>query len=159
MAERCKAQKTNGQPCPNPARASGFCFAHDPAAGGQRAEARRRGGRHSHTRHSDAPMPPADVRSLDDVRALLGYALAECIMGDNSIPRGRLLVAIAAAYLEVIRTGEFESRLCGDRASIGTQGGAMTITLSRLKHAEAAAAARRAAEDAARLERSTPDPL
>ena len=111
MAERCKAQKTNGQPCPNPARASGFCFAHDPAAGGQRAEARRRGGRHSHTRHSDAPMPPADVRSLDDVRALLGYALAECIMGDNSIPRGRLLVAIAAAYLEVIRTGEFESKL------------------------------------------------
>jgi hypothetical protein len=111
MAERCQSAKVNGEPCPNPAGADGYCFSHSPSRGAQRAEARRRGGRHSHTRHSDAPRPPADVRSLDDVRALLGYALAECLMGDNSLLRVRALVAIAAAYVEIVKVGEFETRL------------------------------------------------
>jgi hypothetical protein len=120
-AERCKAEKVNGAPCPNPARASGYCFAHDPTAGAQRAEARRRGGRHSHARHSDAPRPPADVRSLDDVRAVLAYALGEALEADNSIPRGRLLVAIAAAYLEIVKVGELEQRLAALEALIGVK--------------------------------------
>jgi hypothetical protein len=119
-AERCKAEKVNGEPCPNPAGGDGYCFAHSPARGAQRAEARRRGGRHSHTRHSDAARPPGDVRTLDDVRALLGYALAEALEGDNSIPRGRLLVAIAAAYVEVFKVGEFETRLVALEAALGS---------------------------------------
>jgi hypothetical protein len=118
MAERCIATKTNGQPCPNPARASGYCFAHDPTAGEARATARRKGGRHSHTRHSDAGQPSTDIRTLDDVRGLLGYALAECLMGDNSLLRVRALVAIAAAYVEIVKIGEFETRLAAVEAAL-----------------------------------------
>ena len=110
--QTCKAAKVNGEPCPNPARPSGYCFAHDPAAGAQRAEARRRGGQHRHMRHAGDPASvPTHIRSLGDVLALLDYGTAEALAMDNNVGRGRLLVALAGAYVEAIKIGEFETRL------------------------------------------------
>ena len=62
-------------------------------------------------RHSAAPMPPAQLNTLADARAILAYALAEALEGDNSIARGRLLVAIAQAGIEAWKIGELETRL------------------------------------------------
>ena len=117
-SERCKAAKVNGEPCPNPAGADGYCFAHSPNRGAERAEARRRGGRNRHTPHSSAAQPPAAVRTVGDVLQVLDYALGEALAHDNSIARGRLLVAIAAAYVEVFKVGEIEQRLAALEAAL-----------------------------------------
>lgn len=42
----CKAKKKDGAPCESAARASGFCFIHDPTQAKARAQARRLGGKH-----------------------------------------------------------------------------------------------------------------
>jgi hypothetical protein len=110
-SKACKGPTTSGKACgafPGP---SGWRWVHDPARGAERAAARRAGGWARHTRHSDAPMPPATLNTLADARAILAYALAEALVGDNSIQRGRLLVAIAQAGIEAWKIGELETRL------------------------------------------------
>jgi hypothetical protein len=45
------------------------------------------------------------------VLAVLDYALAEAMPLENSVQRGRLIVSIAHAFVEAIKTGELETRL------------------------------------------------
>jgi hypothetical protein len=59
----------------------------------------------------DVAKLPASVRSLDDVLSVLDYSLAETLPLENSILRGRLLVAIAGAFTEAIKTGELQERI------------------------------------------------
>lgn len=108
---KCPGPTITGAPCRMAPGPSGYCYTHDPARGAERALARRRGGRSRHTPHSDAALPPAHVKTLDDVRAVLGYVLAETLVMDNGVQRGRLLVAIAGAFIEAIKVGELEQRL------------------------------------------------
>lgn len=122
MAKHCKAPTRKGTPCPNAAGASGYCFTHDPAKVAERAAARRAGGQARNTPHSDAAKPPAQVRTLDQVLALLDYATAEAVVMENSVLRGRLLVQLAGAYTEAIKTGEFEQRLAAIEAVLKAGG-------------------------------------
>jgi len=110
---KCKAKTTNGQPCQAQAIKGGkFCFIHDPAQGVKRAQARKRGGERRRVPHAGNPETlPAQVRSIDDVLKVLDYALAEAVPLENSTQRGRLIVAIAGAFIEAIKTGELETRL------------------------------------------------
>jgi len=110
---QCAAMTRDGRPCSAPARTGGqFCFMHDPSLGAARAEARKRGGRRQRVEHAGDPGKlPARVRSLEDVLAVLDYALLEALPLENSIQRGRLIVAIAGAFIEAIKIGELESRL------------------------------------------------
>ncbi|MDL1911527.1 hypothetical protein FBQ81_12695 [Chloroflexi bacterium CFX6] len=110
---QCKAKTTNGQPCRSQAiKGSQFCFIHDPAQGTKRAQARKKGGqRRRVAHHGDLSKIPAQVRTIGDVLAVLDYALIETLAHENSIQRGRLIVAIAGAFIEAIKTGEFEARL------------------------------------------------
>jgi hypothetical protein len=110
---KCKATTTSGQPCQAQAiKGSRFCFTHDPTSGAARALARRRGGQRNRTPHAgNSENIPAQVRTLDDVLKVLDYALTEAMPLENSIQRGRLIVAIASAFVEAIKTGELENRL------------------------------------------------
>jgi hypothetical protein len=72
--------------------------------------------------HSSAPRPPATLACLDDARAILSYALSECLEGDNSIARGRLLVAIAQAGVSTWAVGELEQRLAAVEALLTSKG-------------------------------------
>lgn len=113
MAKRtCKGKLRSGKPCPNAAGKSNYCFVHDPAQGKERAEARKRGGQRRRVPHGgNADSIPKQVRTLDDVLAVLDYSLVEALPMENSIQRGRLLVQIAHAFIEAIKTGELEQRL------------------------------------------------
>lgn len=113
MAKRqCKADTKGGGRCPNAASGSGYCFTHDPARGGERAKARKRGGAHRRIGHAgNADALPKQVRTLPDVLAVLDYALAEALPLENGVQRGRLLVSIAHAFIEAIKAGEIEARL------------------------------------------------
>ena len=110
---KCKAKTTSGQPCQAQAIKGGkFCFIHDPAQGVKRARARKIGGQRRRVPHAGNPETiPAQVRSIDDVLKVLDYALAEAVPLENSTQRGRLIVAIAGAFIEAIKTGELETRL------------------------------------------------
>jgi len=108
----CKAKTKSGQPCPNKPSASGYCFTHDPARGRERAQARRKGGSHSRIPHNgNADALPKQIRTLTDVLTILDYTLAETLPLENGIQRGRLLVALAHAFIEAIKTGELEARV------------------------------------------------
>ncbi|MCZ2127424.1 MAG: hypothetical protein LC099_06570 [Anaerolineales bacterium] len=110
---QCKAKTTNGKPCQAQALKGGkFCFTHDAASGAARAAARRKGGQRNRPPHNgNAEAVPVKVRTLEDVLAVLDYALQEALPLENSVQRGRLLVAICGAFVEAIKTGELESRL------------------------------------------------
>jgi len=116
----CKAHTTNGQPCQAQALTdSRYCFVHDPTQGAARAKARKRGGERRRVPHMGNPeIIPTQVRTIDDVLKVLDYALAESMPLENSIQRGRLLVAIAGAFIEAIKTGELESRLAAIEAAL-----------------------------------------
>ena len=110
---KCRAKTISGQACQAQAITnSNFCFTHDPASGAARAKARKIGGQRNRTPHAGNPeILPAKVRTIDDVLVVLDYALAEVIPLENSIQRGRFIVAIAGAFIDAIKTGELESRL------------------------------------------------
>jgi hypothetical protein len=109
----CKAKTKSGQPCrAQGIKGSRFCFIHDPAQGAARAKARKKGGQRRRVSHAgDVSKIPASVRTIGDVLQVLDYALCETLAHENSIQRGRLIVAIAGAFIEAIKTGEFEARL------------------------------------------------
>lgn len=117
---KCKAKTTNGQPCQAQAiTGSKFCFTHDPASGAARAKARKAGGQRNRTPHAGNPENiPAKVRTIEDVLTVLDYSLAETLPLENSIQRGRLLVAICGAFIEAIKTGELESRLAAIESAL-----------------------------------------
>ena len=117
---KCKAITKDKKYCQAQAiKGSQFCFIHDPASGHERAQARKRGGERRRTPHAgDTSKMPASVRSIDDVLKVLDYALAEAMPLENSIQRGRLLVAICGAFIEAIKTGELESRLAAIEAAL-----------------------------------------
>lgn len=113
MAKRkCKSKTQAGKPCPNAAGESGYCFTHDPARGKERAQGRKLGGQRRRVGHAgDANSLPKKIRTASDVLALLDYALAEALPLENSVSRGRLLISIADAFVQAIKTGELEERL------------------------------------------------
>jgi len=115
----CKATKRNGKRCTTKAGPDGFCSFHNPAHGKARAEGRKRGGQRHRVPHvADSSAVPKQVRTLDDVLAVLDYALAEAMPLENSVQRGRLLVQIAHAFIEAIKTGELEQRLAAIEAAL-----------------------------------------
>ena len=111
--KHCKATKRNGERCTTKAGVDGFCSFHNPAHGKARAEGRKRGGERHRVPHGamDTAILPQNVRTLDDVLSVLDYALAEAMPLENSVQRGRLIVGIAHAFIEAIKTGELEQRL------------------------------------------------
>jgi hypothetical protein len=110
---QCKARTGKGARCQAKAlKNSAFCFTHDPACGKARAAAHRRGGERRRVDHScDASKVPAQVRSIADAMVILDYTLAEVIPMENSLQRGRLLIALSEAYIKALEVGELERRL------------------------------------------------
>ena len=110
---KCKAQNAQGKPCQAQAiKGSEFCFTHDAPSGAARQAARKLGGLHRRVGHGSDPAGlPEHIRTIDDVLQVLDYALREALPLENSIQRGRLIVAIASAFVDAIKTGELENRL------------------------------------------------
>ena len=66
---RCKATRTDGEPCQAQAQGEGdFCFWHDPERRGDLLEATRRGGRN---RRRKAELPSAEPLTPEQARAFL----------------------------------------------------------------------------------------
>ena len=109
----CKAKTHDGKPCKaKPIKGSKYCFIHDPASGEARAQARKLGGQRQRTPHGGNPDNlPKQIKTLEDIRLLFDYTIAEVIPMENSIPRGRLLLAIIEQGVKLFEVGELEERI------------------------------------------------
>jgi hypothetical protein len=120
MAKRkCKAKLKSGNPCPNAAGESGYCFVHDPARGKERAEARKRGGqRHRTSKVADSSAVKTPIRDVPGVMQLLDVAALDTLAQENSPQRTRALVAVALAFFKGLEVGEIEQRLAAIEAAL-----------------------------------------
>lgn len=91
---------------------SKYCFTHSPNLGAARAVAHKTGGERTRAKHAgNADALPSAARTMGDVMQILDYTLAESIPLENSIQRGRLLIALVAGYVAAIQVGELELRI------------------------------------------------
>jgi len=110
---QCKAKTASGQPCKMKAlKGELYCFSHSVTTRAQQKQARRAGGLARHSQHAGDPESVnKKPRTISDVSSILDYALEETLELDNGIQRGRLLVSIAAAYVDALKVGELETQL------------------------------------------------
>ena len=107
----CQAKNKQGEPCGAAAMIGDeFCYQHSPKVADERAEARKLGGYRSRRKHSNG-QAPAKVRTIEDVLKLLEYSLSETLELENSIARGRLLVALADSFIKALDVGDLETRM------------------------------------------------
>ncbi len=117
---KCKAKTATGAQCKAAAlQGEKFCFTHSPSNGAARAKARKLGGERNRTGHGgNADLLPATVTTIPQATKILDYALAEIIPMENSIARGRLLIALVAGYINAFQAGELENRLAAIEAAL-----------------------------------------
>lgn len=113
-AKPCKAKTKKGEPCAGFAVGSGdYCFVHDPTRAAERAAARRKGGRARHGRTVGTTQPSASVAidSVADILKLLEETAGDLRSLENSVARGRAMIALAAAATRTLEVSELEERL------------------------------------------------
>lgn len=113
IRRRCGFPKADGQACQMaPLRERPYCFAHDPERAEEAAEARRLGGLRRRKEGTIAvayDLPGLDT--VDGIRRLLDIVVTDGLSLENSIAKLRALISTAVAATNLLKVGEFETRL------------------------------------------------
>ena len=100
-------------------RDANFCFWHDPATRQDATEARRLGGMR---RRREATVAGAyELDGLSDVgglRRVLDIVTADMLSLENTIARGRVLLAVVQSGARLLEVGAFEERLAALEAKL-----------------------------------------
>jgi hypothetical protein len=120
ISRTCKAIRSNGESCrAAPLRDSAFCLWHDPEQADVVAEARRLGGAR---RKRETTLAGAyDIEGLGsvaEIRRIVEIAVLDALSLENSVARGRLLVACALAGAKLLEVGELDERLTAVEATL-----------------------------------------
>jgi hypothetical protein len=121
----CKAITKGGQPCQSfTVTGSDFCIMHSPERAGAIAEARRRGGQ---ARHGRKVGPVGDAEAVQlatvaDVLDLLKRTADNLLALENSVSRGRAIIALATAWGTLWESSELERRLAALEAERENRG-------------------------------------
>jgi len=109
----CKFRKEDTEACQAPPLlASDFCFWHDPEHAQEAAEARRLGGiRRRRERTVSGAYEFEGLESVPSIRRVLEIAVLDTLGLENSIARGRALIAAVLAAAKLLEAGEHEERL------------------------------------------------
>ena len=109
----CQAATKGGDICRQPPlRDETLCFWHSPEHAEEAAEARRLGG--LRRRRERTVAGAYEVEGLDTVpsiRRIIEIVTLDALGMDNSIARGRLLIAAMQAATKLLEVGEIEERL------------------------------------------------
>ena len=113
VSRTCNARRDDGEPCgAAPLRDGLYCLMHDPAQADVVAEGRRLGGSR---RRKEATVAGAyDIEGLDTVpqlRRIVAIVLTDALSMENSVARGRLLLAATQTAAKLLEVGELEQRL------------------------------------------------
>ena len=105
-----------------PMAGSPYCFAHAPDRARERAEARKRGGRHRSSGGGTAALgEPVQLRDVASVQTLLERAVSDTLAQENSAQRSRTIGYLAGLALKALEVGELEDRLAALEARLGNQ--------------------------------------
>jgi len=104
----CGATRTDGQPCTAGARASGFCFAHDPALREKRDAARQAGG---HNKAAPRRLEKLTPTSLRPVLATLFETLEGIRDGTLEPRQATAMATVSTAICRIFEVSELEQRL------------------------------------------------
>lgn len=109
----CSARKQNGERCSSsPMRGEDQCFWHDPAHAVAAAEARRLGGMRRRKEGTIAGAYDFEgLGSVGEIRRLVEIVVTDALSMENSIARGRLIIAAAQAAAKLLEVGELAQRL------------------------------------------------
>jgi len=110
--QRCKATRTDGQPCRAWAIRDGLCVGHSPES----EEARRKGGFNSSKKARAEKLLPLRLRPLLEE---LEKALQEVHEGKLDYRQGGAMASLANAITKVYESGVMEERLTELEARIG----------------------------------------
>jgi len=111
---QCSATTKKGEQCKAYALAdSDFCFTHDPAHAGERAQARSKGGRARHGRliGSTGDAEPVRVQSMADVVDLLERTVNDALKMENSLQRARTIATLAGTIVKALQFATLEERV------------------------------------------------
>ena len=113
VTRTCNARNEAGDPCrAAPLVDSEFCFVHSPEYATEMQEARRLGGLRRRREKTLAGVYDFDgLGSVEAIRRIVEVAVLDALSLDNSVARGRLLVACALAGAKLLEVGELEQRL------------------------------------------------
>lgn len=113
LTRTCTARKQNGDGCSSPPlRDAAVCFWHSPDHAEEAAEARRLGGLRRRRERTLAGAYEIDgLGSVPEIRRIVEIATMDALGLDNSVARGRLLIACALAEAKLLEVGELEDRL------------------------------------------------
>ena len=120
MLQSCKGITGSGPCKASPLRGEKYCFWHHPDHQAEAEQARKLGGQRR--KREGALQGAYDLEGLDSVpglRRVLELALFDTVNLENSLGRGRLLVAVAQAGARLLETGEQEQRLADVEAALG----------------------------------------
>ncbi len=121
VARTCSATRAEGEHCrAAPLRDRPFCLMHDPEHAEVVAEARRLGGARRKREATLAGAYDLDgVETVEGLRRIIEIVIADALGVDNSIARGRLLLAAVQVAAKVLEVGELEDRILQVEAALG----------------------------------------
>lgn len=114
VSRSCAGHKQSGDACrAAPLAESEFCFLHDPAHAEEAAQARKLGGQR---RRRESTLAGAydvgDLASVEGIRRVLEIVVYDGLgMEQNSVNRGRMLIAASLALAGLLKTGDLEAQL------------------------------------------------
>jgi hypothetical protein len=104
----CSATRKDGSPCTTQARASGFCFAHDPELAEKRRAAYSTGGSNKRTSRRIDKLTPASLRPVLDKL----FATLDGLEDGTIEPRvGTAMASVAGVICRVYEASDLEMRL------------------------------------------------
>ncbi len=113
VSRTCKFRKDDGEPCrAAPLLESEFCFVHAPEYAGEMQEARRLGG--LRRRRERTVAGAYDIESIDSVEAIrrvIEIVIFDALGMENTVARGRLLLAASQAGTKLLELGELADRV------------------------------------------------
>jgi hypothetical protein len=124
--QRCTARTVRGQPCRMPPlRGSTRCFNHSAEVAGDRAKARKRGGRAWRTPQLfPAPAAPTPLRDVASIQVVLERIVSETLAQPNSCQRSRAVASLLLVAFKALDTGSLEERISSleELARTGSRG-------------------------------------
>lgn len=120
VARTCKALRDNGEPCrAAPLRDSAYCLWHDPEHIEEVTEARRLGGLRRKRERTLAGAYELDgFDTVPQIRRVVEIVVLDTLGMENSIARGRLLIAAGLALAKLLEVGELAERVAAIEASL-----------------------------------------
>lgn len=103
-----------------PLRDANMCFWHSPDHAGEAAEARRLGGLRRRREHTlEGAYDLGDFGSVRAIRRIVEVVTYDALGMENSVARGRLLIACAQTLTKLLEVGELQERIEAVEAAVG----------------------------------------